>query len=162
MCRQHWNSNLHTFHLPSSIYLHQHKPRTYIHTHTHIAQHTSPLVCCLLMVISEQPRARKRVSTQLPSTLGPALHLTMLMHAPSHSIQFNSWVQPTFTEFSLCQALCYMLEQNWPLFSTNAWTSESFKVPSLKGLVFLVASSRIFVRYFFFCLKRKKRGVGIV
>lgn len=53
-----------------------------------------------------------------------------------------------------------MLEQNWPLFSTNAWTSESFKVPSLKGLVFLVASSRIFVRYFFFCLKRKKKGRG--
>lgn len=87
---------------------------------------------------------RSFYSTPVSFWPSPWLYYAVICICHLNFIQFNSWIQPTLTEFSLCQALCYALEmQKWPLFSKNLGNSESLKVPSLKGPVFQAARSRI-------------------
>ena len=106
---------------------------------------------------------RSFYSTPVSSWPSPSLYYAVICICHLNFIQFNSWVQPTLTEFSLCQALRYALEmQKWPLFSKYLWNSESLKVPSLKGPVFQAAWSRIKLvnpkLTSRLCLKRKKGG----
>ena len=76
-----------------------------------------------------------RWASLCPAPTSSRLYCTVVCIHLIGFIRFNSWAQPTLTQFSLCQALRYALEmQKCLLLSTNLRSGESLKVLHRRSL----------------------------
>lgn len=119
----HGNSDLYSFRLPSPVHIHRHKKA---HTASQRKQN-----CAL-----PSPTAHSHTSAAgLPSFRWARLHCPVLCICLVSFTGFNSGAQPTLTQFSPRQALCYALQmQTCPLLSTSIWSAEALKALHRRAL----------------------------